>query len=419
MSKEFLKNNWRKLDNVAKVFSLSYKNNMSIFRYSIILKNKIDQKELKNALKKTLNQYEAFKVKFGTGLFWNYLELNVKESIIQEEKGILCDYIDLKKNNDYLFKVSYYKNKINIDFLHVLTDGRGAMEFLKAFVCNYLSLKYNILFNEGKRNYNLSYDDQYLKNYNRNLKKPKTFKTSYQIAGKINKKINNTYHYILNLNEVKEVCKKYNVTITEYLTAKYIYAMHLSIHNKKTKKEIIIDIPINLRNYYNVDTLSNFFVCMRVNSKILEKNLTTFSEILNQVHNEFKENLSEENIKSYLTRDVKLGKNIPIRLIPLFIKKIVINNLITLVSKGSTSSVSNVGIIDLDDRFKKYISNIFVLVMPGRVQKIKCTICSFEEKLNVTLNSNINDIRFQQTFYNLLKKELDKIQIESNNIELI
>lgn len=415
MSKEYLKNNWSKLDNVAKIFSLHFKNNTNIFRYSVILKADIDENILKSALNKTLNKYKAFKVRIGTGLFWNFLELNTKEPIIEKETDIPCQHIDFKKNNDYLFKVTYYKNKINLDIFHVLTDGTGALIFLKSIIYNYLSLKYNIPFNENKNDYNISYKDQYIKNYDKDLKADTKFKEAYLIPGKINKKINNTYHYIINISEIKKVCKKYNVTITEYLTAIYIYSIYKSIYNKKSNKEIIIEVPINLRNYYNIDTLSNFFVCMKINSKILENNLTTFHQILNQVHKEFKEKLNEDKVKSYLTRDVKLGMNLSIRLVPLFVKKIFINFLGFLVSKTSTSTLSNVGIIDIDDKYKKYIDNILVLVMPGKIQKIKCTICSFKNNLTVTLNSNIDDIEFQKTFYKLLNKEINNIKVESNN----
>ena len=52
--------------------------------------------------------------------------------------------------------------------------------------------------------------------------------------------------------------------------------------------------------------------------------------------------------------------------------------------------------------------------MPGRIQKIKCTICSFNDKLNITINSNINDANFQKTFLGILKKDINKLQIESN-----
>ena len=414
------KKDWRRLDNVAKAFSLYSKNNINIFRYSVILKEKIDSKILEKALNKTLNIYKAFKVKNSSGFFWNYLEINNKKIIIEEESEIPCKRIDFEKNNDYLFKVTYYKNKINLDIFHVLTDGTGAIIFLKSIIYNYLSLKHNIKYNEEIKGECINYEDQYLKNYDKNIKVDSDLENAFLIEGKINRNINNTYHYIININDIKKISKKYNVTLTEYLTSVYIYSIYSSIYNKKTNKEIIIEVPINLRKYYNVDTLSNFFVCMNINPKIIKNKYFTFEEIINSVHNEFKEKNVDYKVKSYLTRDVNLGMNIYIRLVPLFIKKLFIKYLGNLFSRSATSTLSNVGAIKIDDKYKKYIDNILVLVMPGDIQKIKCTICSFNENLNVTINSNIEDIKFQRKFYEILKKDIQKIKIESNtDIDLI
>ena len=241
------------------------------------------------------------------------------------------------------------------------------------------------------------------------------FKPAYQLPGKVNKKINNTYHYIVSVKEIKRVCKKLNVTITEYLTAIYIYAMYLSVYNKKSGKEINVTIPINLRKFFNEETSANFFTYMNVTSNISGKESLSFNELLNYTHQQFKEKLADNKIKEYLARDVNLGMNLPIRLVPLFIKKLFIKFMGVLVTKSSTTTLSNVGVVEIDDNYKKYIDNILVLVMPGRIQKIKCTICSYEDKLNITLNSNISDKKFQKVFLELLQNELKEIQIESNN----
>lgn len=415
MKKGRLKNTWQKLDNTAKIFSLDDKNNTNTFRYSAVLKKNIDKEILYKALNKSLYQYPSFKVKFGTGLFWHYLEFNSKQPVIRQESEIPCQHINFKENNDYLFKVTYYKKKINLDIFHVLTDGTGAIQFLKSIIYNYLNLKYGLTSSKNEETITLNCKDQYLKNYNKKLKFKNKFKPSYQIPGKINRNLNNTYHYILDISNIKRVCKKHGVTITEYLTSVYIYSLYLTLYNKKSKKEILITVPVNLRNYYKVKTLSNFFVCMTINPKIVENNITTLDEILKQVHQEFSEKTKDEKVKKYLSRDVKLGTNILIRLVPLFMKKLFIKFGGTLVMKNSTSTLSNVGIIDIDDEYKSYIDNILVLVMPGRFQKIKCTICSFDNKLNVTINSNINDLEFQRVFYSLLKEHINNIKLKSNN----
>lgn len=414
MKKEYLKNNWRKLDNTAKIFSMDEKDNMNIFRYSVILKQKISKSILKKAVEKTIKQYDAFKVKLGSGLFWNYLERNNKEIIVTKENDVPCKLKSFKKNNDYLFKVTYYKKKINLDVFHILTDGSGAAIFLKSIIYNYLNIKHNIPFNQSLEP-KINYQDQYIKNYNKKIKTKNRFKIAYSIKEKINKKINNTYHYIMNVKNIKNVCKKYQATITEYLTAKYIYAIYLSLHNKKSKKEIIITMPINLRKYYEVDTLSNFFSCAYINPEIIKNKLTTFEEIIQKVKQEFKEKINFDKVKSYLKRDLDIGRNIGIRLVPLFIKKPVMKYVLKVTSKRATSTLSNVGIINIDDKYKKYIDNILVLVMPNKNEKLKCTICSYDDKLNLTINSNIDDVKFEKTFLNLLQQEIKNIKLESNN----
>lgn len=415
MSLEYLKNKWRRLDNTAKIFSLDDYDNINIFRYSVILKEEIDALVLKKSILMALDDYPSFKVKVGTGLFWNYLDFNSKEIIIEEEKDIPCGHIDFKENNDYLFKVSYFEKKINLDIFHVLTDGTGAIIFLKAIISHYLNLKYKLSFKEKSNFDKVGYEDQYLKNYNRNFISNDDTKFAYQIPGKVKRDTNNTYHYIFDVSEVKKICKKYHVTITEYLTAVYIFSLYKTYHKKRSDKEIIISVPVNLRKYYDVNTLSNFFVCMSINSRILEKQLVTFNEILEQVHEEFYKMLDTNKVKGYLTRDVELGTNIFIRLVPLFIKKVLMKFISVIASMSSTSTLSNVGIVTFDEKYMKYIDNVLVLVMPSKLQKIKCTICSFNNKLNVTINSNIDDVEFQKMFFKTLKRNINNIKLESNN----
>ena len=122
---------WRKLDNTAKIFSLDDKRNTSIFRMSALLTEEIDKNILKTAVIKSLEEYPSYKVKIGSGLFWNYLEYNDKDFLIEEENQTPCEHFDFEKNNDYLFKVTYFKNKINLEIFHVLTDSTGGNNYYK------------------------------------------------------------------------------------------------------------------------------------------------------------------------------------------------------------------------------------------------------------------------------------------------
>ena len=80
---------WRKLDNTAKIFSVDQKEG-NMFRLSAILKEKIDPYILKTSVVNTLENFNDYKVCLKSGFFWNYLEKNYKEPVIEEENEKPC-----------------------------------------------------------------------------------------------------------------------------------------------------------------------------------------------------------------------------------------------------------------------------------------------------------------------------------------
>lgn len=400
---------WRKLDNTAKLFSMDGINNTSMFRLSAILKEDVDVLTLKKALDIVLHDYPGLKVKSSSGLFWNYLEYNYRKPKVNIEDGIPCKHINFRKNNNYLFKVSYYKNKINLDVYHVLTDGGGATFILKALIYRYLEIKYGI--KHSKKKENISFEDCTLKYFNRKYLTKKEKINSFKIDGKMSRR-NNTFHYILSVKEVKNIAKRYSVSVTVYLTAIYIYALYKSYYKEGSDKELNVIVPINLRNHFGEDTLANFFTYMNIVSDFNGRIDVSFEDVLQRVKVEFKNKYKKEKINEYLASDVNIGVNFPIRLVPLFIKKIFVRILANL--RTSTSILSNIGVVELEEKYTDYVENILILVMPNKIQKIKCSVCSYKDNLNVTVNSNINDLHFEKIFYELLFKNFKKLDIISN-----
>ena len=201
--------------------------------------------------------------------------------------------------------------------------------------------------------------------------------------------------------------------MTMYIISLYIYALYKSFYFDGCKDEINIIVPINLRNHFNDNTFVNFFTYMNIVSDFNGRTDVNFEEILNRVKKEFKDKYTFEKIKMYLANDVNVGINFPIRVVPLFIKKIFVRILAKL--RASTSIVSNIGVIEFESKYNKYIDNVLMLVMPNKLQKIKCSICSYEDNLNITINSNINDLRFEKIFYELLFQKFKKFDIISND----
>ena len=74
MKKKQEKLYWRRLDNSAKIFPIAAgKKYSTVFRLSVLLKEKVDSKLLEQAVNIALEQYKSFKVRMKTGFFWYYL----------------------------------------------------------------------------------------------------------------------------------------------------------------------------------------------------------------------------------------------------------------------------------------------------------------------------------------------------------
>ena len=413
---------WRRLDNSAKIFPISAgKKYSTVFRLSAVLKEKIKPEILKVAVNKALEQYEYFRVKLKNGFFWNYLEYNPKEIMIEEEKEYPCKYIEPKENNSYLFKVTYFDKKINIDIFHSLTDGNSGVMFFREIIYNYIELTHKEEFQEElriKRKFDISTEDSYIKNYNKKAKGNNSSRKAYKLGGrKIKLGAISAIHEIIDLDQLKQEAKKYEATITQYLTAVLIYAIYQANYLKyKGKKPIKVCIPVNLKKYFPSNTISNFFSYITVEAEMKKNNLDTFHKILDFVKKDFTKRLTPEEIQKTMSGNVKLGTNPFIKLIPLIVKKPIVRLSYLEIRKYTTTTFSNIGRIGIIGKYQKYIEDFLMLIAPEPVEKIKCSACSFENHIVFTFTSILDDCAIEKEFYEFLKEKNINVKIESNGV---
>ena len=174
------KSYWYQVDNAGKIFpAVSKSNRSNVFRLSFYIDEIVDEKILQIAVEQCLDRFETFAVQLKNGLFWNYLSDNVRPFKVEKESAEICKFFKFSKNNGYLFKVYYFENKITLETFHALTDGTGALTFLKSIVYKYFTLRGFNIDHENKILSELPYskkesEDMFLKNYDKNnLKKLK------------------------------------------------------------------------------------------------------------------------------------------------------------------------------------------------------------------------------------------------------
>ena len=66
--------------------------------------------------------------------------------------------------------------------------------------------------------------------------------------------------------------------------------------------------------------------------------------------------------------------------------------------------------------YQKYIDYFLILISPDPVEKIKCSSCTFENKIVFTFTSILNDNKIEKGFYMFLKNRGINVSIESNGV---
>ena len=414
---------WRKLDNSAKLFPISAgKKYSTVFRLSAVLNEQIQPEILEKAVEIALEKYKSFRVKMKNGFFWNYLEHNSKKPIIEEEKDYPCKYINPSTNNQYLFKVTYFESKVNIDIFHSLTDGNSGALFFKEIIYSYLEMAHPDDFKEELRTYrkvDYTIEDSYIKNFDKKAKNNNSSKKAYLLkGGKLKLGAISAIHEIIDLNALKEQAKNENCTITQYITAVLIYSIYQVNFANPKKRPIKICIPVNLKKYFASDTITNFFSYITVEAEMEKHQLDTFPKILKFVKKEFEKKLTQEEIKKTMSGNVKLGTNPFIKRIPLFLKKPIVRLSYLEIRKYTTMTFSNIGRIGIIGKYQKYIDNFFMLIAPESAEKIKCSACSYENKFTLTFTSILNNSYIEKTFLSFLEDKKIAVKIESNGVNM-
>lgn len=67
-------------------------------------------------------------------------------------------------------------------------------------------------------------------------------------------------------------------------------------------------------------------------------------------------------------------------------------------------------------KYQDYIDFFAMLIAPEPVEKIKCSSCTFENKMVFTFTSILNDNSIEKRFYEFLKSKKINVKIESNGV---
>ena len=324
-------------------------------------------------------------------------------------------------NNNYLFRVTYYKNRINLEVFHVLADGMGGINFLRELTYQYLRIKHPEITKKERDGLSdstsLNTEDSYLKNYKKSHAKGYKTARAFEVKGeKLLAGALGVIHGIMPLDDVKRVCKSFESSINEYLVGVLTYAIYYEcLHMQSSTKPIVTCVPVNLRPYFNSMTTRNFFVMV---SALFEadKDDYTFEEVLLKVRNSLRSQINKEHLEELFSYNVSNQKNIFLRSVPFFIKKIAMKFVYRSSAKAGTTTLTNIGSIDIDSAYKNYIKRFYTMISVSTGQNIKGALVSYNGEITFTFTSILTDVSIQKRFFSLLAEQGIQVTIESNGV---
>ena len=400
--------NWRKLDNAALAFPLvTGENDTRVFRFYCQLKEEVDSDILQQALDRTMEKYPLFQAVLRKGLFWFYLEHSHIRALVKPETEPPCSRLYIPDKKSLLFQVSYYKERINFEVFHALTDGTGAMHFLQELVQNYLILahpKENFpeIRREKKTGRGNIEEDSFSQYYSSDIPKNREKKKA-AVKLKGEKLVHSDMHIsevVLSVKEIHQKARSYGVSITVLLTAVMLCSIREEIPKNQQKRPVTLMIPVNLRNYFPSQSMTNFFGWIEVGYTFSDT--TTFEEVLADVKRQFEQELEKDKIAMHMNDYVRIEKNIFVRAVPLEIKKYFLMIGANLGSRSITAVYSNIGIIRLPEEYREYIRHFGIFASTNSLQMCSC---SYGDEMVLGFTSKIPDDSIQRNFRRMLSEE--------------
>ncbi len=394
----------------------------NVFRISATLTEDIDQDLLQRSLDKILPYFDVFNHKMINGIFWYYFEANDKPAPkVQPETTHPCTFINPYENNDYQFRVTFYKRRINLEVFHVLTDGNGAIIFLKELVYQYLRFKYPDLAKDGgdtlHPDSSLDIEDSYLRNYTHPEKK--TYKTEKAVILKGEKIPLDEFaimHGYIPVAQIKDAAKKYGVTINQYLIGTFTWAIYKEyLKGQPSKQPISTVVPVNLRPYFDSNTTKNFFAVVSAVFKPTKKSYT-YEEVLGVIAESLSEQICKENLERLLSYNVSNEVNWMIRAVPRFVKNMAMRSIYNTSKRANTSTITNLGLVTVDEKYKAFVDRFHVVLSMSEGQNIKGSVISYKNTLVFTFSSSIRETFVQKEFFRQMVRDGIDVTVETNGV---
>ena len=417
---------WLPLDNSAKIYPAARNQNWSnVFRLSATLTENVDREILQTALDVTVRRFPSMAVRLRRGFFWYYLEQLQSAPEIRDEHSYPLTRMSKEETRACAFRVIVYGKRIAVEMFHSLTDGNGALIFLKTLVAEYLHQKYGLRIpaeqgvlgrlEEPSRE---ELEDSFLKHAG-TVRASRRASDACKLTG--TPETDGFLHMTclqMPVDVLLKKAKEQGVTLTTYLCAAMMLAIQ-DIQQKKVpepsrQRPVKVLIPVNLRPLFGSRTLRNFvlYTTPEMDPRLGEY---TFPEICALVHHHMGSELNEKKMRAMITTNVSSEKSLLLKAVPLFLKNPVMKAVFNAVGeRKSCLSLSNLGAVKLPEEMVPYVQRLDFILGVQSTSPYNCGVISWRNTLYLNLIRNIREPELEYALYRVLRELGIPVTAESN-----
>ena len=417
---------WMRLDNAAKIYPAAKRRNWNnFFRISATLTEPIDTTVLASALDVTARRFPSIAVRLRRGVFWYYLEEIPKTPPIQPEKSCPLAHAPFHEVRRCAFRVLVYKNRVAVEFFHALTDGTGALVFVKTLLAEYLSEKYGLSVPAEKGVLGRleepspeELEDSFAR-YAGDVTASRAESTAYHLSGTPERDgYKNLVTMMIPAEKLRACAKEHGVSVTELLCAAMMQAIWElqaeKVPSVRHRKPVKVLIPVNLRNLFPSRSLRNFasYITPEIDPRMGD---CSFSELCSLVHHKMGLENNRRTMRAKFAANVASERSPILRVMPLFIKNIAMKAVFDAVGEcKSCLCLSNLGRVELPEVMVPYVQRMdFIIGVQARAPH-DCGVVTWGDTVYINCIRSIQEPELEYRFYRVLHRLGLPVKVESN-----
>ncbi len=340
---------WLKVDTASIMFtSLSTKKWGRSYRTAAVFKDEeVNPELLRRAAADVMKRFPSIHMGLRKGFFWNYLEGATSLPEIREEYSRTLLPITSRNDSRPDFRLVYHKRRIAMESSHHIGDGKGSGAYFGALLERYSQLcddpNSEYVYDEPTAGeITNSYADYFVKG---GEKSEEDNTPAYQLPGEIEEGYIQLIFAMIDLTALREKSKEKGLTITEYVSSALILGT-IRNESKPIDENVCIAIPVNLRQFFDSESVRNFTLQSRIDFHPQGRRDWTFDEVCDVVRGQLKERLTKENMQKELNRIGSLAANPVLKIVPNFIKLPVLRTSQKKSHGTQTTIFTNTGIAE-------------------------------------------------------------------------